>query len=357
MLSTSKQRLHWTQRVALVRHSLHSASRSNDFTFFKTLQVESLLEGTNHVATLSNALGDVADTLLASMDNLNASLAYVHQDAFKKVYDNLKESIRGDDREVDRSRLYVDITTQKSIADRAIDKMANSAISLTNQQPEHVQDLAVNVWITGATIVADSMEISLKQMDEIALKMDDFIRLEEGWNTVCASVSCAVTALKGVFSLMDTGSSSPASDKGASARSSSVASVSGAMFRRFSNAFAAGGSSTQSSEPASRNPSIASANLSNFNRNGSMSSLTGNPVYRTPNYMRGSVGNGCPSSMPAHNDYLGHTLSIIPPTPAFEEATDPFDISVPPMPEMPDVATIQPVTMSLHQRRASQMTT
>ncbi|KAG2168387.1 hypothetical protein JADG_008126 [Aureobasidium aubasidani] len=45
--------LHWQQRIALVRHNLHAAHRSGDFTFFKTLQAQALFDNTNHVATLS----------------------------------------------------------------------------------------------------------------------------------------------------------------------------------------------------------------------------------------------------------------------------------------------------------------
>ncbi|KAK3679410.1 hypothetical protein LTR78_000971 [Recurvomyces mirabilis] len=354
MSSDIKQQLHWMQRVALIRHNLHAASRSGDFTFFKTLQAGSLIEGTNHVATLSNALGDDADILLAAMDNLNAGLAYVHQDAFKNVYENLKNSMRDGNQDVDRSKLYVDITMQKNMADLAIDKMASSAVALINLQPPNLQDLAVNVWITGTTIVADAMAISLMQMDEIEMRMDDFIRLEDSWNTVRASVTCAITGMKGVFSLMDTGSSSSAKETGT--RSASIASASGAIFRRFSSAFA--GSSQSSTSPAhSRSASVASAdgNNASFTRNGSVSSLPSNPVYRTPNYVRNSVSNGCPTSMPAHQDYMAHKLSMIPPTPAYEEATDPFDNSVPPVPAIPIIAALQPVlgSSSLHQRRMS----
>jgi len=75
----AQQQLHWTQRIALVRHNLHSARRTNDFTFFKSLQAHALLEGTDHVALLQSSLGDQADTVLSTLDNLNAGIAYVHQ--------------------------------------------------------------------------------------------------------------------------------------------------------------------------------------------------------------------------------------------------------------------------------------
>lgn len=104
-MSTMNKQLHWTQRVALIRRSLHAASRSGDFTFFKTLQAAGVLEGTNRVAQPSASLDDDADIVLAAMDNLNTGLAYVHQDAFKNVFDNLKESLREENasEETDRS--------------------------------------------------------------------------------------------------------------------------------------------------------------------------------------------------------------------------------------------------------------
>lgn len=345
-MSNQKQ-LHWSSRVALVRHNLHAASRSGDFHFFKTLQANGFIEGTNHVATLSAELGDDADTLLAAMDNLNAGLAYIHQDAFKNVYDNLKNDLQdSEDVKAHRSKLYVDITMQRNMADMAIDKMTSSAIALINQQPPHVQDSAANVWITGATIASDCMQVCLKEMSEIDNKMDDFIRLEESWNIIKASVVCTVTGMKGVFSLMD--ATSPNDSQKSSPRNSSIVSTSSAVFRRFSNAFSAAPSSTGTNTGnASRSASIASApgfslNAANHSRNASISSL--GPVYRTPDYVRNSVSAGCPTSMPpkAGNSGLGmewakHKLSMIPPTPATESDgfKDPFDTEIPPVPDMP----------------------
>lgn len=349
-VDNAKQCLHWSQRVALVRHSLHAASRSGDFTFFKTLQAMGLMEETNHVATLTNQIGDDADTVLAAMDNLNAGLAYVHQDAFKNVYDNLKDSMRGENKEADTSKLYVDIAMQKNMADMAIDKMASFAIALITQQPAEAQDTATSIWITGITIVADAMAIALQELSFIDDKMQDFIRMEESWNNVKAAVVASITGLKGVFSLMDV--SNPPTPCG-SQRSASIASASSAVFRRLSNAFA-GQSGPGSAGSHSRTASVASANgitglnsnLANFNRNGSVSSVKSNPVYRTPNYVRNSVSTGCPISMPAGGDWQSHKLSAILPTPAQEELMDPFDMStapdVPPVPQLPEIAVLVP---------------
>lgn len=344
--SMNKQ-LHWTQRMALVRHTLHSASRSGDFTFFKTLQAAGMMEGTNHVAVLSDELGDDADTVLAAMDNLNAGLAYVHQDAFQNLYDSLKNTIReAQDGECSMdsrlAKLYVDTTLQRNMADMAIDKMTNSAVALINQQPENVQETAANVWITGATIIADCMEITLHELESLDMKLEDFIRIEESYNTVKASVVSAVTGLKGVFSLMDQPTFPTSATSSTSGRSASIASASAGMFRRLSSAFAP-------STPSSRASSVTSLGASPHSRSGSMSAFhngigsfsTSAPIYRTPNYVRNSVSAGCPTSMPPPNmqfDFKQHKLSTIPPTPAVDENLDPFDTSAaPPMPSMPEM--------------------
>lgn len=330
-VSDAKQ-LHWTQRVALVRHCLHTASRSGDFSFFKTLQAASFVEGTNHAATLSATMGDEADAVMAAMDSLNAGLAHIHEDAFKTVFDNLKDSKREGNADADKSKLYVDITMQKTMADMAIDKTSSSAIGLISSQPEEVQDCAASVWITGATIVADALEVALREMESLEYKMDDFIRLEESWNTVKASVMCAVMGLKGVFSLMNP--SSPNSPDKTSSRSASVVSASSAVLRRLSTAFTGGSTPPDSRHTSGASTTAASANFSNFTRNSSVSSL-GSPVYRTPNYVRNSISSGCPTSMPPGTNWDTHKLSRIPPTPAFEEPADPFDTGVPPIPSLP----------------------
>lgn len=322
-----------------MRHNLHSSCRSGDFGFFRALQAAGCVEGTNHVATLSAELGDDADIVLAAMDNLNAGLAYVYQDAFKNVYENLKNNVRAvNNTGIDKSKLYVDITTQKNMADMAIDKFSSSAIALINQQPENAQDIAANVWITGTTMVVDSIEVALKEMDLLERKLDDFIRLEESWNSVKASVAFAVTGLKGVFRLMDP-STSPAESKNPSPRNSSIASASGAVFRRLSNAFAASSNSRSSSIASGVPPAPASTRASSVSSMG--------PVYRTPNYMRNSVSAGCPTSLPqngAGGDFERHKLSMIPPTPAAnDEEPDPFDNSVPPVPDMPQQLPEMPV--------------
>ncbi|CAK1360382.1 hypothetical protein CB0940_06439 [Cercospora beticola] len=341
-VNTGKQ-LHWTQRIALVRHNLHAASRSGDFGFFKALQAAGMLEGTNHFASLAATLGDEADTVMAAMDNLNGGMAFIHQDAFRNVYNNIKDSMRDEStKAADKSKLYVDITMQKNMAAMAIEKLCNSAIALINQQPAaQAQDQAANVFVTGATLIADCIEVVIKQLDTIDQKMDDFIRLEESWNIVKASVVSANAGLKGVYYMLD------APEPQETTRSPSIASAGSSVFRRLSTAF----QGSHSPAPGTRASSIASA--------GAAPSST----YRTPAYVRNSISAGCPTSMPSNtnsaafnlnsfnsngssfnsnafdrNIFKAHKLSTIPPTPHSEEL-DPFDTDdmedVPPMPEIP----------------------
>jgi hypothetical protein len=324
--------LHWQQRIALVRHNLHAAHRGGDFAFFKTLQAQALFENTNHVATLSATLGDDADSVLAGLDDLNASIAHVHEDAFRNVYNSLKtylhEShvVQGDCDE--KSKIFVDVQMQKQMADHAIDKATSSAVALIQQQPTAVQDTAAAVWITGTTIIADSVEVVLQQLSALDSNMHDFIRLEESWNNVKTSVGHSVSALKGVFSLMSGEPDSPC--VGASVRSSSFSDT---MFRRLSSAF------VSNSVPASRSSSLSSAPGSN----GRSSSLQ-SPEYRIPNFRNGA-NSACPTSLPGGQGWRHTRLDAIPPTPAAgdigDEEINPFDTSVPLLPDLPSLLDIR----------------
>jgi hypothetical protein len=336
--------LHWQQRIALVRHNLHAAHRSGDFTFFKTLQAQALFDNTNHVATLSATLGDDADSVLSGLDDLNASIAHVHEDAFKNVYNSLKtylhESHVASGECDEKSKVFVDVQMQKQMADHAIDKATSSAIALIQQQPSSVQDTAAAVWITGTTIIADSIEIVLKHLSGLEGNMHDFIRLEESWNEVKTSVGHSVSALKGVFSLMSGEIEPESPTAGASSRSSSF---SGTMFRRFSNAFssvpASGSRSSAGSLPGSRSGSISSQG--HHVRSSSFQAFDDNGR----NSFRNSVSFACPTSLPAGQGWRHTMLDTIPPTPATGEIGDeeinPFDTSVPPMPEIPCLIDIR----------------
>jgi len=331
-MTTINKSLHWTQRIALIRHNLHAASRSGDFAFFKHLQAQGFIDGTNHVAILSATLGDDADILLAALDDLNAGLAQVHEDAFKNVYDSLKSCLSDDmtrDATECRSKVFVDTTMQKQMADLAIDKMTNSAIALIQQQPAHVQDIIASVWIGGTAIVADAIETCLRQMDTLENNLTDFIRLENSWAAVRNTTMCTVTALRGIYNLMDvceSNSESSGSRRGSLAQTTSMA------FRRLSNAFAPG------SPSQSRPSSFASARDTPHRSSigGVMNSFSGFD-FKPSGTLRNSISGAIPDKLPDHGPFQHTDLSPIPPTPATaDEAINPFDTTLaPPVPQLP----------------------
>lgn len=318
MASDSTQRLHWTQRIALVRHNLHTARRTNDFSFFNSLQAHALIEGTDHVALLYSSLGDGADSVLSTLDNLNAGIAYVHQDAFKAVYDSLKAAVHNGEQSFSdrRSLLRVDVHQQRDMADHAIDKTTNSAINLIQAQPTHCQDAVANAWMTGTTIIADAVCICLNEMSKLEEHPDDFIGLEYSWNSIQSAVDGAISALRGIFTLMGTPNlnhqnlfppsygrnlsvSSAVSDNGAAStrsRSSSTASAFSFIRRALSNS-----QSHPSSAKLARSGSIA---------------LPMPPPEANPRGFRASMNNACPTKMPTFGGHSHTTLTTIPPTPA-----------------------------------------
>lgn len=321
-MASPAKTLHWTQRIALVRHNLHAASRSGDFTFFKALQARSFIDGINHAAGLSAALGDEADGLISTLNDLNSSLAQVHEDAFKNVYDSIKSYITLEntaEKSEQWSKIFVDSSMQRQIADMAIDKMTSSAISMTQQQPAAVQCTAASAWINGVTIIADTIEICLQQLNALETKTGDFIRLEDSWATVKASVGCSVAALRGIYTMMDIDEHQ--GSEPAASRRTSLASSTGNVFRRVSNAFL----------PASPTKSSSVG--------GSERKESTVIEYKTPSYLRRSISEACPTSLPdkATPIFFHTDLSPIAPTPRIlDEEINPFDNSTaPPMPIMP----------------------
>ncbi|KAF2495419.1 hypothetical protein BU16DRAFT_610330 [Lophium mytilinum] len=328
------RQLHWTQRIALVRHNLHAARRTSDYTFFKTLQAHALIDGIDHVATLNASLDD-ADAVLSTLDNLNAGIAYVHQDAFKAVYDSAKSQIfrvghgtgNGSmSTDSKRSLLRVDAGQQREMADHAIDKTANAAISLIEQQPLASQDVVANAWIVGATIIADAVEVCLAGIRDMEDWRDDFIAMEYAWGSVQSAVDGAVAALRGVFSLMErSGSISSVSssqmgfDNGvlSSRRTSRSSSNASAAFGLIKRAF----SHSHGMPGGALNPSPAPASPKGW-RTGSVSSVT------NPSSLRQSVSAACPTRIPGMPQappavHASHhhiqRLSTIPPTPSAED--------------------------------------
>jgi hypothetical protein len=313
------QKLHWTQRIALVRHNLHSARRTGDYTFFKTLQAHTLLDGIDHVATLHSVLGDDADTVLSTLDNLNAGIAYVHQDAFKAVYDSAKSTMYKADNSPSsrRSLLRVDIHQQRDMADLAIDKTTNSAINLIETQRIDCQEAIANARITGLTIVADAVCVCLDQMEEVDSYMDDYIRLEYSWTSIQNSVDAAISALRGIFNLMASSCTPNGNPNGS--RSLRISSR---------------GAGSDASHMRSRQSSITGSALGLIKRALSVSHFTGpqqaGKSIRTssfplpeanPRGFRMSMSTACPTRMSNYADQQHTALTPIPHTPGANDIT------------------------------------
>lgn len=318
MNASTESRFHWTQRLALIRHNLHSASRSGNYTFFKTLQAHAFIEGTDYVSKLTNGLGDASDALLSTLDTLNAGIAYVHEDAYRNVYNGLKATLANENinAETRRAIFQVDTQQQKQMTEHAIDKMLNSAVSLIEQQPSGSQDDAVSLLILGTTIIADAIDIIAVQTARMEQDTDDFIRLEDSWSTVQRAVVSAIGALKGIFNLM---SINDRGDCGCKRARSGSNSSSTSWVRRMSSAFTSG-STGVSSSAASRRGSIAS-----FIQSPPSMSSPATLVLPT----RTSISNACPTAVPSSKRPLSSgsltILSPIPPTPAAAMMIDPFD--------------------------------
>jgi len=317
MAANGVQRLHWQQRIALVRHNLHSARRTGDFSFFKSLQAHALIDSTDHVALLYATLGDNADSVLSTLDNLNAGIAYVHQDAFKAVYDSAKASMHNDDSlSSRRSLLRVDISQQRDMADHAIDKTTNSAINLIQVQPVNCQDAVANAWITGTTIIADAVCVCLKEMDKLEHSFDDFIGLEYSWSSIQSSVDTCISALRGIFSLMalPNVSNVVAPTQGRNLSISSVGSDHpGAASNRSRNSSTASAFSfIKRALTNTNNPAFPAAKTA---RTGSLA-LSVTPPEANPRGFRASMSAAVPTRMSTYGNHPHTVLSTIPSTPA-----------------------------------------
>lgn len=312
------QKLHWTQRIALVRHNLHSARRTGDFTFFKTLQAHTLLDGIDHVAILHSVLGDEADTVLSTLDNLNAGIAYVHQDAFKAIYDSAKSTMYKADNSPSsrRSLLRVDMHQQRDMADLAIDKTTNSAINLIETQRVDCQEAIANAWITGVTIVADAVSVCLAQMEEVENYIDDYIRLEYAWTSIQNSVDAAISALRGIFNLMASAGTPNGTPNGS--RSLSISSrASDAPSVRSRQASSAGSALGLIKRALSVSHFSAPQQASNKSLR-----TTSLPLPEAnPRGFRMSMSTACPTRMSNYSDHQNTTLTPIPPTPGANDST------------------------------------
>lgn len=216
-----------------------------------------------------------------------------------------------------RSLLRVDICQQRDMADLAIDKTTNSAVNLIQTQPLPYQDAVANAWITGTTIIADAVCVCLNEMNQVEHNIEDFILLEYSWNLIQSSVDSAISALRGIFSLMavpntsnnpfpssigrNMSCSSAGSEHNASNRSrnSSTASAFNFIKRALSH--------SQAQPPLAKNP-----------RTGSMS-LSISPPEANQRGFRASMSAACPTKMSTFGAHPHTILTTIPPTPAVQD--------------------------------------
>lgn len=156
-------------------------------------------------------------------------------------------------------------------------------------------------------------------MDSIKLCIDDVIRLEYAWSSIQNSVDAAVSALRGIFSLIANGSGNPSSG------SSGIGSLSSV--------------SCADSSLRSRASSNASAAFAIIKRAFSHSHMLPPPpppkvlradsvfdAVASPLSVRQSISAACPTRIPHLPDGVSHTpLALIPPTPGTgEECVNPF---------------------------------
>jgi hypothetical protein len=301
--------LKWMQRVSLIRHNLHAALRTGDFTFFKTIQAQAFLDGSDYAATLSSMLDD-SDEIIHYLDDLNVGLVNVHQDSFKAVYDSVRSSIAESDERARMAMVRVDISQQKQIADIAIDKIISSAIALIEQQQEIFREAVANVWMVGITIVADALQVcsigfsKLENVDNLT----DFVYLEYTWQDVQTAVEASISALRGILNMMSSASDLCQKESVLGVRrSSSIGSASSWWLRRLSSAISNG---MTTSTLSSRRSSISIPN---------------------PNTIHESSSAVFPTSMKRGAAIPPHNLDPIPPTPAIiqdsqGEEINPFDL-------------------------------
>jgi hypothetical protein len=300
----------WMLRITIIRHNLHSAIRTKDFTFFKALQAESFIQAIDHAAVLHSLVDNEADSdlIVQSVDDLNTGLAYVHQDSVKFLYSGIRAGIGRDNNEsIDfkspektnhngrLALLRVDISQQKEIADFAIDKIISSAISLIDAQPSaEIQEAVANLWITGLCIVSDAIQACVLAVEKLENALDDFIFLECTWQGVQNAVDAAVSALEGVFSL-----------KASAAHSRSDSEADTSSHKRHSSVISGALASPLAASWMNR---FSSALTGNGYEKGHMRRFSTSSVSE----IRDSITLACPTSVPGRKSvHLENTLSDV----------------------------------------------
>lgn len=163
------------------------------------------------------------------------------------------------------------------------------------------------VLILGTTFIADAMQVCLCQIEHLESSVGDFIRHEDSWSMVQCAVGSAVTAIKGVFSLMSAGSGSVEVQEipQRGSRSQSIDSFARGFLRKMSTSLGSTGSAPSS--PSSRRTSITPATLPH----------------------RSSISAAFPSTIQSKRPLSSGTLCLMTPIPATPGTPDnlinPFD--------------------------------
>lgn len=233
---SSCKQLVWSQRLALVRHNLHISHYTHDFTFFRTLQLQTLLNNTDHASNLANALDSSvdshrlvqsqttgirrssdaldADVVIASLDSVAAVIANVYEDAVRSLCKAVRSAAvtRDAQKEVSTDNETADVARmdacriaarQRTQAEASIDKMLDNAVVLIAKLPPTAQDEAAAIFIQSIAFVADAISVCLVQMERIECAHNDASQLDTAIDTAASVVAQAVSAMKGVFRLMD----------------------------------------------------------------------------------------------------------------------------------------------------------
>lgn len=321
--------LHWTQRIALIQHNLHAASRTGNFTFFSNIQSAHFLHGVDYVATLNSTLGDEADKFISVLDNLNSGIAWSHEEAFRVVYEGLKnaatspsatENCGYDHQQAIQKRLQSDIVQQRASADGTIDKMMTTAVSMIEKQPPHVHEDAANAFMLGTTFIADAVQVSLEQLTVLEECATDanVARADAAYSLVMFAVSAAVSALKGVLNMMELHEDAAGPVVAQHARRAPVASVSSFAGFNASRARAVSNTSDDSatgqiSAPSSANQTNNGGSWNVFRR---MSAALGAGNSPAPNSRKNSLVSNQSSSASSTNGSSPTPHAAIPHVPA-----------------------------------------
>lgn len=319
----------WRQRVSLARYALQAASRTRDFTFFKTIQASLHTRWAENASLLRAVLPDDSQILVRALNDLSISMVIVHQDSYKAIYDDIRASASDADSISRRARLLVDICQKRQAVEFGIVKAFNAVLTLIDSQPIEAQGLLTEAFVYGLSLVADAIQECQLQTDKLEISMDDFLSLEYGWQSVQSGVTASTAILRDVLELsipkpspdFDTISlhSEHTSVSETRSRRPSTASTTSSIFKRISGALYPAQAVAEPHAEAILTPPSSTRTSVSF------TSLT---------ELRNTIEDAYPTKLHARSKRFSHDpdrfskqLSAIPASPFVgREAVDPFDL-------------------------------